>query len=97
MGKKLYVGNLPYSAGEAELRELFSKVGTAETITIVTDRDTGRPRGFAFVEMATETETARAIADLDGLEMGGRRLSVNEARPKADSNGFERRRTDLRW
>ena len=97
MGRKLYVGNLPFSVGETELQELFSKVGTAETISIVTDRNTGQPRGFAFVEMTTDEEAAKAIAELDQAEMGGRRLTVNEARPKASGSDFGGRRSEPRW
>ena len=97
MGRKLYVGNIPFSAGETELQELFSTVGTAETINVVTDRDTGRPRGFAFVEMTTDDEAAKAIAELDQTEMGGRRLTVSEARPKTSGGGFGGRSNESRW
>ena len=96
MGRKLYVGNIPYTAGETELQQLFSKVGTAETVNIVTDRDTGRPRGFAFVEMTTDEEAAKAIAELDQTEMDGRRVTVNEARPKTSGGDFGGRRSE-RW
>ena len=97
MGRKLYVGNIPFSAGETELQQLFSTVGTAEAINVVTDRDTGRPRGFAFVEMTTDDEAAKAIAELDQTELGGRRITVNEARPKTTGGGFGGRRSDSRW
>jgi RNA recognition motif-containing protein len=91
MGRKLYVGNVPYTAGEAELRDLFSKVGEPDTVDIVTDRATGQPRGFAFVEMATDEAARQAIAALDQTEMDGRRLNVSEARPRAESGGSRRR------
>ncbi len=81
MSKRIYVGNLPYSATEDELRELFSPYGTVEAINIITDRETGRPRGFGFVEMDEEGADA-AIRALDQQEMGGRNLRVNEARPR---------------
>ena len=97
MGRKLYVGNIPFSAGETELQQLFSTVGTAETINVVTDRDTGRPRGFAFVEMTTDDEAAKAIAELDQTEMGGRRLTVSEARPKTNGGGFGGHRSESGW
>ncbi|MBM4117437.1 RNA-binding protein [bacterium] len=81
MSKKLYVGNLPFTATEDEVRELFSKHGTVHSVALITDRDTGRPRGFGFVEM--ENHTA-AMAALDGYEMGGRALRVNEAEERRD-------------
>ena len=84
MTKKLYVGNLPFTATEDELRELFSKHGTVHSVTLITDRDTGRPRGFGFVEM--ENHTA-AITALDGYEMGGRALRVNEAEERRERTG----------
>ncbi len=84
MTKKLYVGNLPFTATEDELRELFSKHGTVHSITLITDRDTGRPRGFGFVEM--ENHQA-AITALDGYEMGGRALRVNEAEERRERTG----------
>jgi cold-inducible RNA-binding protein len=82
--KNLYVGNLPHSTTEAELRTLFQSHGAVEKVTMVTDRDTGRSRGFAFVEMADAGEAEKAIAALNGSDLGGRTLTVNEARPKAD-------------
>ncbi len=82
--KKLYVGNLPFSATEDEIRELFSQHGTVSTVTVVVDRETGRPRGFGFVEM--EDVTA-AIEALNGFEFGGRTLRVDEARPRGDRPG----------
>jgi RNA recognition motif-containing protein len=83
MAKKLYVGNLPYSATEDELRELFAQHGTVHSVSVISDRETGQPRGFAFVEMDDEGGTA-AIAALEQSEFGGRRLRVNEARPREE-------------
>jgi len=83
MGQKLYVGNIPYSASEEDLRELFGKTGTVQSVSIPTDMATGRSRGFAFVEMSAEEEAEKAIAEINQAEFQGRRLMVNEARPKA--------------
>ena len=82
--KKLFVGNIPHSTTEAELRTLFEPHGAIEQVSIVTDRDTGRSRGFAFVEMTDSAEAEKAIAALNGKELGGRALNINEARPKTD-------------
>jgi len=82
--KNLYVGNLPHSTTEAELRNLFEAHGAVEKITLVTDRDTGRSRGFGFVEMANASEADKAIATLNGTDLGGRTLTINEAKPKAE-------------
>lgn len=82
MSKKIYVGNLPFSASEEEVRELFSEFGTVETVNLITDRDTGRPRGFGFVEMSDGAD--EAIQALHQKDMGGRSLNVNEARPRED-------------
>jgi len=87
MGRRLYVGNLPYSAGEAELQELFSKAGTVESVRVMRDAATGRARGFAFVEMATDDEAQKAASEFNQFQMGGRSLTVNEARPKPEG-GF---------
>jgi RNA recognition motif-containing protein len=81
---KIYVGNLPFSADEAAVRALFAQHGTVDSVTLITDRDTGRPRGFGFVEMP-KADAARAIQNLNGHEMGGRQLKVNEAKEKSDS------------
>jgi cold-inducible RNA-binding protein len=103
MGRRLYVGNLPYETGETELQEIFGRAGTVETVTVVRDMATGRARGFAFVEMSTDGEAQRAIAELNAHEIGGRGLTVNEARPKpASGGGFRggdsrRRRSEPRW
>jgi RNA recognition motif-containing protein len=88
MGRRLYVGNLPYSAGEAELQELFSRAGNVESVRVMRDAATGRARGFAFVEMATEEEAQKAATEFNQYQMGGRSLTVNEARPKPDGGGF---------
>ena len=88
MGKRLYVGNLSYNATEAELRDVFAEGGKeVAEVKIVLDRDTGRPRGFAFVEMAIEQEVAQAIETLNGRELQGRALSVSEARERAAHGG----------
>jgi len=87
MGRKLYVGNLPYSIGEAELQELFSKAGSVETVRVMRDMATGRARGFAFVEMATDEEAAKAVTEFNEYDLGGRALAVNEARPKPEHSG----------
>ncbi len=87
MGRKLYVGNLPYQAGESELQELFSQAGTVDSVRVMRDMATGRARGFAFVEMATDEEAQKAAAQFNGHSLGGRALAVNEARPKPEREG----------
>jgi RNA recognition motif-containing protein len=82
--KNLYVGNLPHSTTEDELRNLFQPHGAIEKVSMVTDRETGRSRGFAFVEMTDAGEAEKAIAALSGTELGGRALTINEAKPKTD-------------
>jgi len=82
--KNLYVGNLPHSTTEDQLRELFQVHGAVDRASIVTDRDTRRSRGFGFVEMTNAGEAEKAIAALNGTELGGRQLTVNEAKPKTD-------------
>lgn len=82
--KNLYVGNLPHSTTEAELRNVFEPHGAVEKVTLVTDRDTGRSRGFGFVEMADAAAADKAIAALNGTDLGGRPLTINEAKPKTD-------------
>lgn len=84
MGRKLFVGNLPYEAGEAELQELFGKAGVVESVTIMRDMATGRARGFGFVEMGSEEDAQRAITELAQAQLGGRTLTVNEARPRPE-------------
>lgn len=85
--KNLYVGNLPHSTTEGELRDLFEAHGAVEKITLVTDRDTGRSRGFGFVEMTNASESDKAIAVLNGTDLGGRALTINEAKPKLERSG----------
>jgi len=87
MGNKLYVGNLPFSVTEDSLQQLFSQSGKVEAATIITDRDTGRSKGFGFVEMSSEQEAADAIAKFNGSDFEGRSITVNEARPKAPREG----------
>ncbi len=82
--KNLYVGNLPHSTTESELRTVFEAHGAVEKVSIVTDRETGRARGFGFVEMTNPAEADKAIAALNGTELGGRALKINEAQPKTD-------------
>lgn len=94
--KNIFVGNLSFGASEESIRALFEPYGTVDRVNIVTDRDTGRARGFGFVEMANDAEGDRAIAAINGKDLDGRTLSVNEARPKADrasgGGGFGRKR-----
>jgi cold-inducible RNA-binding protein len=85
--KKIFVGNLDFSATEDSIRSLFEQHGTVERVSLMTDRDTGRSRGFAFVEMTDTGEAERAIAALNGVNLGGRNLNVNEARPKVEGGG----------
>lgn len=87
MSTKLYVGNLSFRTTSDDLKEAFSAAGTVESATIIEDRETGRSRGFGFVEMATPEEGAAAIEQFNGKDLGGRNLTVNEARPKADRGG----------
>ena len=99
MSRKLYVGNLPYETGENDLQELFTRVGGVESVHVVRDQMTGRARGFAFVEMNTEEGAQKAILELNAHEIGGRSLTVNEARPKPARSGEMRggRRSEPRW
>lgn len=85
--KNIFVGNLNYSATEDELRQLFEQFGAVDRVSLITDRDTGRPRGFGFVEMPNDEEGDRAIEELNGVEMGGRSLNINEARPRQGGGG----------
>jgi RNA recognition motif-containing protein len=86
MTKKLYVGNLPFDTTEDDLSDLMSQVGNVESVRIITDRDTGRSRGFGFVEMADD-DADRAVEQFNGSDFGGRPLTVNEARPQANRGG----------
>ncbi len=87
MTKKLYIGNLPFSSTEEDLKDLFSRHGTVESVTVITDRETGRPRGFAFVEMEEESAAQDAIRALDGSDLGGRNIRVNEAQERSRGGG----------
>jgi len=104
--KNIFVGNLSFGATEGSLRSLFEQYGTIDRVSIVTDRDTGQARGFGFVEMANDAEGERAIAELNGRELDGRAINVNEARPKAErgsgggyrgNRGGGASRTNNRW
>ena len=110
MSKKLYVGNLPYQTDETALQSLFAQAGAVESVSVVRDQATGRARGFAFVEMGSDEEAQAAISQINGVELGGRALTVNEARPKTpgggggygggggfDGGGNGRRRSEPRW
>ena len=110
MSRKLYVGNLPFTTDETQLQDLFAQAGTVETVSVVRDRDTGRARGFAFVEMGSDEDAQKAINQLNSYELGGRALTVNEAKPKTagggynggggggyDGGGNSRRRSEPRW
>lgn len=85
--KKIFVGNLSFSATENEVRDMFEQFGTVDSVAILTDRETGRSRGFGFVEMSDNGEADRAIQNLNGKNLGGRPLNVNEARPKTEGGG----------
>src|SRR5437763_14713510 len=87
MSTKLYVGNLAFQTTSQELQELFAQAGTVESASVVEDRDTGRSRGFAFVEMSTKEEATAAIDQFNGKEVGGRALKVNEAKPRENRGG----------
>ena len=87
MARRLYVGNLPFSAGETELQELFAQAGSVDSVKVMRDMATGRARGFAFVEMSTDDEAQTAIEKFHNYEFGGRNLTVNEARPRAERSG----------
>jgi cold-inducible RNA-binding protein len=100
--KNIFVGNLNFGATEAAVRSLFEAYGSVERVNIITDRDTGQPRGFGFVEMSANAEADRAIAELNGRELDGRALNVNEARPKTERSfggggGGGRGRGEKRW
>jgi cold-inducible RNA-binding protein len=109
MGRKLYVGNLPYDTAENQLQDLFAQAGSVESVKVMRDMATGRARGFAFVEMSSDDEAQTAINQLNGQDLGGRALTVNEARPKTEGSfgggyggggeggGGNRRRSEPRW
>jgi len=88
MGSKIYVGGLPYSTTDTQLQEIFSAHGTVESARVITDKFTGRSRGFGFVEMSSSEEAQRAIQALNGTDLEGRSLTVNEARPQEKRSGF---------
>lgn len=92
---KIYVGNMPFGMDQDALKNMFSKFGEVESVNIITDRETNRPRGFAFVEMVESNDARQAISALSGQEIEGRKLNVNEARPRGDRGG-DRRGGD-RW
>src|SRR5688572_14873723 len=87
MGRKLYVGNLPYSATEQSLREAFTASGTVDSVSLITDRDTGQSKGFAFVEMASDREAQAATEAMNGKMLDGRQIKVNEAKPRENRGG----------
>jgi RNA recognition motif-containing protein len=87
MGRKLYVGNLPYTATAESLREAFAASGTVETVSLITDRDTGQSKGFAFVEMASDREAQAATDAMNGKMLDGRQIKVNEAKPRENRGG----------
>jgi RNA recognition motif-containing protein len=87
MGKKLYVGNLPYSVSDSDLQQMFEAHGTVQSAQVIMDRDTGRSKGFGFVEMGSDAEAQAAITAMNGNEIDGRALTVNEARPKEGGGG----------
>ena len=87
MAKKLYVGNLSYSTTSASLQEMFARFGTVESATVIEDRDSGRSKGFGFVEMSSDTEAQAAISALNGTQTDGRTLKVNEAKPRESRSG----------
>ena len=95
MGMRLYVGNLSYDVSDPDLKQLFAGHGTVDSANVITDRDTGRGKGFGFVEMSTDAEAQAAITALDGKDHSGRTIKVNEARPRAESGGGNGRRD--RW
>jgi len=83
MGRKLYVGNLPYSVTQQALEETFGQCGTVDSVNVITDRDTGQSKGFGFIEMSSDSEAQKAIQELNGTSIDGREIKVNEAKPKA--------------
>ena len=87
MTRKLYVGNLAFQTSSEELQKLFAQAGTVESVSLIEDRETGRSRGFGFVEMSTKEEGAAAIQQFNGKDLGGRALNVNEAKPREDRGG----------
>ena len=105
MARKLFVGNLPFTTEEQDLQQLFGSVGTVDSVNVMRDQATGRARGFAFVEMGSDDEAQTAISQFNNYQLGGRNLTVNEARPKTAGGGGgfgggdngRRRRSEPRW
>lgn len=97
MNKKLYVGNLPYTASNGTLQELFAANGEVVSATVITDRDTGRSKGFGFVEMATEEQAQQAMQNINGMEVDGRTLKVAEAKPQRRDGPSRDRPSRDRW
>ena len=95
--KNIFVGNLSFGSTEQDIRALFETYGTVDRVNVVTDRDSGQPRGFAFVEMSDDGQGERAIAGANGQELGGRALTVNEAKPKTGGGGGGNRNRGSRW
>src|SRR5213593_563854 len=91
MGRKLFVGNLSFNTTSEDLKEFFTRAGACDSATVMTDRATGRSRGFGFVEMGSDAEAARAISELNGVDLQGRSINVNEARERSERGGFSRR------
>ncbi|MEM1205574.1 MAG: RNA-binding protein [Acidobacteriota bacterium] len=87
MSKRIYVGNLPFSSTEDEVKQLFEEYGSVTSVSLIEDRETGRPRGFGFVEMEDDDAADNAISALDGTSLGGRNLKINEARPRGGGGG----------
>ena len=96
MGKKLYVGNLPYSVDQNQLQDAFAPFGTVESAIVINDRDTGRSKGFGFVEFSSDDEAEKAIAEMNGSSLGQRQITVNEARPRENRPCFWHRPPE-RW
>ncbi len=97
MGKKLYVGNLSYDVSSADLEQMFASHGTVDSASVITDRGTGQSKGFGFVEMSSSAEAEAAIAALDGKEVGGRTIKVNEAKPRPSGGGGGGGKRRGRW
>jgi RNA recognition motif-containing protein len=92
MGKKVFVGNLAFATTGADLGQLFESIGTVESATVVTDRETGRSRGFGFVEMSSQSEANQAVSELNGRDLGGRKINVSEAKESRGGGGGGPRR-----
>ncbi|WP_374034629.1 RNA recognition motif domain-containing protein [Bdellovibrio bacteriovorus] len=92
MGKKIYVGNLSFNVDQDQINDVFAEFGTVDSVNVITDRETGRSKGFAFVEMSTETEARTAIEKLNGMELAGRAMNISEAKPQEPRSGGGPRR-----